>query len=542
MTNTIIITGANGSLAIPTVDHLLQHSPDSTLVLTVRDASDGDANTSTLRGVVAKHPGAHVSIRELDLSHLPAVHDFARGIATEIAKGSLPQLTAIVGTAFYWNLVSYLSHFALVLRLIKSFRPEGGRIVLFTSDGHEPGKNGLEKIPPAIYADPTQLDLLVKPAEDASLDALGHGFHRYANSKLALVMFTHALNRRLQRDAQLKDITTVVMNPGNLADSRALLVNTPRKLIILSKFVLRPLRPLLSMMDPTARTVATAGIDVARLATNETHPGERGYFTLLTPDQGSKESQDETTQEALWSKSVQEHEILLEAHEKYGPIVRWQPNMLLINDPTMLPKIYHLRANKTPHYNHSPSDAKGMVEENDWQKHRAKRHRIDLAFSPKSIYDNEALVNDFIAQWISALRTRFAATEQIFDFSDWGNYLVLDIVTRYFFGQEMGFPEHGDKTGMLADTRANGPSIHGLARLPHLKMFLLRSLGRFLAPTAGDGSGLGNILKLRDDFYEERLAKGTGMSHIGLDIILSNNTNLSAQDHEELKEDVLFVM
>src|SRR4051794_5743852 len=128
MANTIIITGANGSLAIPTVDHLLQHSPDSTLVLTVRDASDSDANTSTLRSVVAKHPEAHVSIRELDLGHLAAVHDFAREIAAEIAKGSLPQLSAIVGTAYYWNLVgpleltadgyektiqvSYLSHFA----------------------------------------------------------------------------------------------------------------------------------------------------------------------------------------------------------------------------------------------------------------------------------------------------------------------------------------------------------------------------------------------------------------------------------------------
>ncbi|KAH6655957.1 hypothetical protein BKA67DRAFT_657854 [Truncatella angustata] len=321
MSNTIIITGANGSLAVPAVDYLLEHSPKSTLVLTVRDTSDGDANTSKLRSVVAKHPGALVSIRELDLSHLSAVHDFARDIAAEVAKGSLPQLSGIVGTAYYWNLVgpleltddgyektiqvSYLSHFALVLRLIKSFRPEGGRIVLFTSDGHEPGKNGLEKIPPAISADPTQLELLVKPAKDASPDALGHGFHRYANSKLALVMFTHALNRRLQQDAQLKDITVVVTNPGNLADSRALLVNTPLKLTILSKFVLRPLRPLLSLMDPTARTAAAAGIDVARLATNEAHPGERGYFTLLTPDQGSKESRDETAQDALWSKSVQ---------------------------------------------------------------------------------------------------------------------------------------------------------------------------------------------------------------------------------------------
>lgn len=263
MANTIIITGANGSLAIPTIDHLLQQSPDSTLVLTVRDTSDGDVNTSALRAVVAKHPEARVSIRELDLGHLPAVHTFAREIASEIDKGALPHLTAIICTAYHWNLVgpfeltsdgyektiqiSYLSHFALLLRLINSFRPEGGRIVLFTSDGHEPGKNGLEKIPPAISADPTQLDLLVRPAEDASADGLGHGFHRYANSKLALVMLTHALNRRLQRDERLKDITVVVMNPGNLSDSRALLVNTPRKLVILSKFVIRPLRPLFTM-------------------------------------------------------------------------------------------------------------------------------------------------------------------------------------------------------------------------------------------------------------------------------------------------------
>jgi NAD(P)-dependent dehydrogenase (short-subunit alcohol dehydrogenase family) len=135
--------------------------------------------------------------------------------------------------------------------LIKSFRPESGRIVLFTGDGHEPGKNSLEKIPPAISSDPNMLNLLVKPDQDASPDALGHGFHRYANSKLALVMFTHALNRRLQRDAQFKNITTVVMNPGNLTDSRALRINTPQKLVILSKFVLRPLGPLfkLSKLD-----------------------------------------------------------------------------------------------------------------------------------------------------------------------------------------------------------------------------------------------------------------------------------------------------
>lgn len=264
MSDTIIITGANGSLAIPTVDYLLNHSSTSTLVLTVRDASDSDPNTKILREIVAKYPKADTSIRELDLSHLDAVHRFARNIAGEIAAGSLPRLSSIVATAYYWNLsgpvqmtadgyektfqVSYLSHVALILRLLGSFRPEGGRIVLFTSDGHEPGKNGLEKIPPSIPTDPAKLELLVKPGkDDPSIDALGHGFHRYANAKLATVMFTHALNRRLESSEQLKNITVVVTNPGNLADSRALRVNTPGKLVFLSTFVIRPLRPLLSL-------------------------------------------------------------------------------------------------------------------------------------------------------------------------------------------------------------------------------------------------------------------------------------------------------
>jgi NAD(P)-dependent dehydrogenase (short-subunit alcohol dehydrogenase family) len=262
MTSTIIITGANGSLAMPTIDHLLQHSPDSTLVLTVRDASHRDTRTRTLRSIVAKHPKAHISIRELDLAHLAAVHEFARGIVAEIASGTLPHLSAIIGTAFYWNLVdpvkltddgyettiqvNYMSHFALILGLISSFQSEGGRIVLFTSDSHEPGKNALEKIPPAISGEPTQLDLLVKPGVDTSpKDALGHGMHRYANSKLALVLFTHALNRRLQQNTKLKNITAIVMNPGNLADSKALLTNTPYKLVFLRNWVLIPFLPLL---------------------------------------------------------------------------------------------------------------------------------------------------------------------------------------------------------------------------------------------------------------------------------------------------------
>ena len=101
MAGTIIITGANSSLAIPAVQHLLTKYPDYTTVLTVRNILDDDVNTKKLRETLTKYPEADTSIRKLDLANLSAVHDFASTIAAEVADGSLPPLTSIVCNAYY---------------------------------------------------------------------------------------------------------------------------------------------------------------------------------------------------------------------------------------------------------------------------------------------------------------------------------------------------------------------------------------------------------------------------------------------------------
>ena len=111
------------------------------------------------------------------------------------------------------------------------------------------------------------------------------------------------LNER--KDPNLRHITAVAINPGNLSDSRALQTNTPTMLYYLSKFVIRYLRPLLRFMDPTMRTAAEAGADVVDLATEKVYPGERGYFTLLKRDESAPESRDQERQRNLWVKSAQ---------------------------------------------------------------------------------------------------------------------------------------------------------------------------------------------------------------------------------------------
>ncbi|KAI2780671.1 NAD(P)-binding protein [Daldinia loculata] len=313
MIGSVLITGANGSLAIHAVDYLLRHHPEYSAILTVRDIDD--ANSKRLREIISKYPNAKTFVHQLDLADLSAVHDFASKIEKEVADNSYPPLSAIIANAYYWNLVrdpeltkdgyektfqiGHIAHVALVLRLLGSFGPEGGRVVLFSSDAHWPGKNSLEKYPPTI---PEDLEQLVKA--DAGADKTGLGFQKYANTKLAIVTWSYALDRHLKRDPSLNKITVVAINPGNLIDSRALRVNTPKPFTYMQKFVLRPLLPLIRLKDHTARLSAPAGADVIELAVNSKYAGQAGYYTLLKKDESSPESKEEQKQEALWAKSL----------------------------------------------------------------------------------------------------------------------------------------------------------------------------------------------------------------------------------------------
>lgn len=53
----------------------------------------------------------------------------------------------------------------------------------------------------------------------------------------------------------------------------------------------------------------------------------------------------------LWiMHTKQSHTLGLKYHEQYGPVVRAAPNLLAVNDPKLLPTIYHRRVDKTDVY------------------------------------------------------------------------------------------------------------------------------------------------------------------------------------------------
>ncbi|KAF1846876.1 cytochrome P450 [Cucurbitaria berberidis CBS 394.84] len=210
---------------------------------------------------------------------------------------------------------------------------------------------------------------------------------------------------------------------------------------------------------------------------------------------------------ALWSG--REHELLLGAHKRYGSVVRWQPNLLLLNDPTLLPIIYNHRSDKTPHYNSSLKSVESIVEAKSWKVHRNARKRISKPFLLESILQDEDLIDSNIVSWIDKLG-QISASDKTFDFSRWPHLLGHDLNMIRLVGRPLSDmdPISAHLNNLVHAAQDGAIAVHTLARLPWLKKALFNGpLGRFLTPNSGDGSQLGEVLEFRDGLVRsERVA------------------------------------
>ena len=88
MEGTVVLTGANGSLALGFVQALLETHPQKTLVATVRNPSpEQDPNTEKLLALAARFPKAKFHLETLDLGKLANVRSFADKLSRLISSG-----------------------------------------------------------------------------------------------------------------------------------------------------------------------------------------------------------------------------------------------------------------------------------------------------------------------------------------------------------------------------------------------------------------------------------------------------------------------
>ena len=197
---TAVVTGASGGLGLETARVLAGRGAD--VVLACRDTEKAERAAELIR---AESGRARLRVVHLDLASLASVREAADEI-----RSACPRLDLLINNAGVMAVptrqlsadgfeltfaVNHLGHFALTgLVLDRLLSTPGSRIVTVSSIGHRMG-------PAAMQFDDLQFSQKYDP------------WHTYWQSKLANLLFTYELDRRLQ--AAGAGPIALAAHPGN---------------------------------------------------------------------------------------------------------------------------------------------------------------------------------------------------------------------------------------------------------------------------------------------------------------------------------------
>ena len=277
-----VVTGANTGIGFETARALAHRG--AALVLAVRNLDKGKQAADRITAVA---PSADVEIQELDLSSLASVRSAASDLAARHPKLDLlinnagVMYTARQKTVDGFEMqfaTNHLGHFALTgLLLPQLLACPGSRVVTVSSIGH--------RIRAKIHFD------------DLHADRFYNRVTAYGQSKLANLMFTYELNRRLV--AARVPTVALAAHPG--LSNTELVRNLPL-----------PLRTVVPFAMPlVTQSAARGALPTLRAATDPVAQGGQ-YFGPSGPGElmgspkvvdSSGQSKDVTLQQRLWAAS-----------------------------------------------------------------------------------------------------------------------------------------------------------------------------------------------------------------------------------------------
>ncbi|WP_101950461.1 SDR family NAD(P)-dependent oxidoreductase [Mycobacterium sp. 3519A] len=275
-----VVTGANTGLGYETATALA--AKGAHVVIAVRNLEKGKAAADL---IARANPGASVAIQELDLSALDSVRAAADQLRADYSSIDLlinnagvmmpPKSTTKDGFELQFG-TNHLGHFALTnLLLDRLVTTPGSRVVTVSSVGHRFARTGIN------------FDDLQSDREYSRLRA-------YGQSKLANLMFTYELQRRLQGTNTI----AVAAHPGG---SKTELVRNLPPLIAAAARLLEPVMQGADMGAlPTLRAATDPGVIGGQYFGPDGFSEQRGYPKVVA---SSRVSHDTDAQRRLWTVS-----------------------------------------------------------------------------------------------------------------------------------------------------------------------------------------------------------------------------------------------
>ncbi|KAF2853762.1 NAD(P)-binding protein [Plenodomus tracheiphilus IPT5] len=325
---TIFITGANGGLGSALVKRIASsadYTPKYHGFYTVRKVETASALADALASAKPYHKYTKVS---LDLSSLAQVRHVAESFNKSVADGSVPRIRALILNAGYQEHAeqsfssdgfdmsfqcNYLAHFLLTVMLLESMDREHGRIIVIGSSTHD-ALDPRNKVMGFFKGDEWKeifhnTESLAKGTSSSAKEypTMQGGMRRYGAGKLCEVMFMYALQRRLDSDPALCDISVLGVDPGGMPSGLArrggfLLASMGKAVLPLIVRIALQFFP----NGPLRTTQKSAG-DVLRAAFDVSTLGEQPkavYLDGTNPFESSAEARDEKKQDMLWRDSV----------------------------------------------------------------------------------------------------------------------------------------------------------------------------------------------------------------------------------------------
>ena len=276
-----VVTGSNTGIGYHAAATLADRGAH--VVLAVRNLDKG--NDAAAR-ILAASRGADVAVQQLDLSSLESVRAAAEALRSAYPRIDLlinnagvmytPKQTTADGFELQFG-TNHLGHFALTGLLLDHMFVEGARVVTVSSNAH--------RFKAAIHFD------------DLHWERRYNRFAAYGQAKLANLLFTYELQRRLAENS--RPTIAVAAHPG--ASNTELTRNLPA--------IVRPAERLLAPL--ISQRPEMGALPTLRAATDPTVAGgqyygpdglgqQRGYPKLVD---SSTQSHDAELQHRLWQVS-----------------------------------------------------------------------------------------------------------------------------------------------------------------------------------------------------------------------------------------------
>ncbi|KAK5082769.1 hypothetical protein LTR05_006649 [Lithohypha guttulata] len=206
------------------------------------------------------------------------------------------------------------------------------------------------------------------------------------------------------------------------------------------------------------------------------------------------------------------HLYLYEALEKYGPLVRIAPNILVTSDTDLVRKVNAVRSpyRKSDWYKafRFDADRENAFSETNKDNHARLKSKLTPGYSGKENPNLEPDMDKVILTFVDLIKSKYVSKTGSLKPVDIGQkiqFLTLDIITCLASGRPFGWLEDEDKYEYIATMEANFPAMNFMSAVPVLsRLMRAPAFQRMTLPTVKDRVGMGKVKAVAHEIIAKR--------------------------------------